>query len=67
MKHKIFSPGSSGSSTFWILPKQYYLDALFKTAIFSRFLKVAIARSTFMNKVDNWEFAPEFTFHCIYV
>ena len=33
----------------------------FKTAIFSRFLKVAIAASNFMNKVYNGGFAPEFS------
>ena len=33
----------------------------FKTAIFSRFLKVAIATSNFMNEVYNGGFAPEFS------
>ena len=33
----------------------------FKTAIFSRFLKVAIATSNFMNEVYNGRFAPEFS------
>ena len=32
----------------------------FKTAIFSRFLKVTIATSSFMNEVYNGRFAPEF-------
>ena len=31
----------------------------FKTAIFSRFLKVAIAKSSFINKVYNSRFAPD--------
>ena len=33
----------------------------FKTAIFSRFLKVAIATSDFMNEVYNGKFVPEFS------
>ena len=33
-----------------------------KTAIFSWFLKVGIATSTFMNKVYNDGFVPEFSF-----
>ena len=33
----------------------------FKTATFSRFLKVAIATSNFMNEVYNGGFAPEFS------
>ena len=33
----------------------------FKTAIFTRFLKVAIATSNFMNEVYNGGFAPEFS------
>ena len=33
----------------------------FKTVIFSRFLKVAIATSNFMNKVYNGGLAPEFS------
>ena len=32
-----------------------------KTAIFSRFLKVAIAASNFMNQVYNGGYAPEFS------
>ena len=34
---------------------------LFRTAIFSRFSKVAIATSNFMNKFCNGGFAPEFS------
>ena len=34
---------------------------LFRTAIFSRFSKVAIATSTFMNEFYNGGFAPEFS------
>ena len=34
---------------------------LFRTAIFSRFSKVAIATSNFMNKFDNGVFSPEFS------
>ena len=33
----------------------------FKTAILSKFLKVAIARSNFVNKVYNGGLAPEFS------
>ena len=33
----------------------------FKTAIISRFLKVAIATSSFMNEIYNGGFAPEFS------
>ena len=33
----------------------------FKTAIFSRFLKVAIATSNFTNEVYNGRFEPEFS------
>ena len=33
----------------------------FKTAIFSGFLKVAIATSNFVNEVYNGGFAPEFS------
>ena len=33
----------------------------FKTTIFSRFLKVAIATSSFINEVYNGGFAPEFS------
>ena len=33
----------------------------FKTVIFSRFLKAAIATSNLINKVDNGEFASEFS------
>ena len=33
----------------------------FKTAIFSRFLKVDIATSNFMNEVYNGGFVPEFS------
>ena len=33
----------------------------FKIAMFSRFLKVAIATSIFMNKVYNREYSPRFS------
>ena len=32
----------------------------FKAAIFSRFLKVAVGKSNFINEVCNGRFAPEF-------
>ena len=34
---------------------------LFRTAVFSRFFKVAIAASNFMNEFYNGGFAPEFS------
>ena len=56
-------------SMHWYIAQIYYptfsTSVLFrhfsKTAMFSRFLKVAIAMSKFMNKVYNGGFSPEFT------
>ena len=45
----------------WTSPLSLSLYSTFKTAIFSRFLMVAIAMTNVMNEVYNGGFAPEFS------
>ena len=45
----------------WLSLLSLSLYSTFKTAIFSRFLKVVVATSNFMNEVYNDRLAPEFS------
>ena len=66
----LFQPFQRGTlSTQWCITQKFlptfFMSVLFtcspKAAMFSRFLKIAIAMSNFMNEVYNSEFLPKFS------